>query len=246
MKPSTPRVANFVGVVIVVSLGTGRVSREICTMKAKMAVFLVLAIVILASCSGPMTPLKVSDGGIVETDNLFVALATTPGAYSMKIDDIAYLGPSGYTLWSLKGTSQTPFVSETVTVTKRSGDEWAGYGMVFCQYDTGDPLLGETMLVAMIDTHGEYIVGEATRGSFTAFCDWTASTSLVQGLGAANIISVVKSGSQFVLSLNGTEAYRFQDSGTPSHDGGRSGLIAVISPDDQLPWIPVQVDYQIQ
>jgi hypothetical protein len=178
-------------------------------------------------------------GSVAKVDSLFVETAAGSGSYVFKTNDAAYRGPYGYTLWTLTGAAVTPFVSRTVELSKISGNASAGYGVVFCSWDTGS---GETMLVVMIDTQREYIVGEVTGASFSEIVPWTESPSLVAGYNVANTVSLSwdSANSRFSLRFNGGPVVIFRDDVEPFHDnGGRNGYMVVISPLDDFPTTPV-------
>jgi hypothetical protein len=215
-------------------------------MKRLSPLVLAAALVLLAGC--PVTPVpepdaKTDDGssGVAQVDTLFVETATDSGQFVFTTNDTAYWGEYGYTLWTLKGAAVTPFASRKVELSKMSGNASAGYGVVFCSYDTGS---GETMLVVMINTQKEYIVGEVTGASFTEIIPWTESASLVAGYNVKNTVSLSYDAAKgdFSLSLTDGAAVTFRDDVEPYHDsGGRNGYMVVISPLDDFPDTPVHV-----
>ena len=222
-------------------------------MKDPLPIILLAALVpLISGC--PLTPgsdngpvVGGNDGDVLQVDDLFTADPDSPGRFIFQTNDPAYWGPYGYTLWTLTGAPSSPFVSRQVEVNKVSGDGAAGYGMVFCHYDTGEPNVGETMLVAMIDTQKEFIVGEVTGASFTEIVPWTESAYLSMGYNQANVLKVTYDAGEkeFALFLNGGLAVRFRDDSRPFHDaGGGNGFIVVISPRDDFPHTPVYVIFQ--
>ena len=142
------------------------------------------------------------------------------------------------------GGSQNPFASIGRNLVKTEGDADAGYGLVFCHYDTHDSAFAETMLVVMLNTKGKYIAGKVVGSTFTAFFPWTYSNKLAAGLGVANRLKVVLSGGEFVIYLNNDEVKRFTDSEAPLHTQGADGYIVVISPSDSFPQHPVTVHFE--
>jgi hypothetical protein len=202
-----------------------------------------------AGCPGPYSPgidLPGVTGELEMNTDLFVEDNGHPGTFVFETNDSAYWSSSGYTLWAMDGVERDPFVSKTVRMYKSSGNNWAGYGLVLCHYDTEDPAFGETMLVAMINNEGEYIVGEVVDGTFSAFLGWTICDALKKGSGAPNTIGIVLTGGVFSLSFNGVEAYTFRDDEAPLHAKGRDGFIVVISPQDRFPQTPVSVHFEVQ
>jgi hypothetical protein len=218
-------------------------------MKRFSTLVLAAALIFFAGC--PVTPTPESDAqtaggtsGVAQVDTLFVETTTGSGQFVFTTNDTAYWGAYGCTLWTLRGESEEPFVSREVTLNKVSGNGSAGYGAVFCCYDTGAISLGETMLVVMINTRREYIVGEVTGAAFTEIIPWTESENLIAGYNVANTVSLAYDAAEgeFSLSLNGGPAVTFRDDVEPYHDsGGRNGYMVVISPLDDFPDTPVHV-----
>ncbi len=169
----------------------------------------------------------------------------SPGRRVFRTNDPAYWGPYGSTIWTLAGPPEEPFQRLEVELIKVEGDDAAGYGVVFCSYDTGNPETGETMLVAMINTRKEFIVGEVAGAVFTEIVPWRSCQSLNAGYSQSNVLRVTCAGGEYSLVLNGTEAVRFRDDEEPRHDrGGRNGYIVVISPLDGFPSRAVHVIFQ--
>ncbi len=211
------------------------------------ALALIAALIALAGC--PISPRTdegpvPSNGAVEQHSELFVAEDGSPETIRFETNDARYWGPYGYTLWTLRPASQSPFASREVTAAKESGDASAGFGVVFCAYDSGDPLIGETMLVVMINTQREYIVGEVSGGSFRELVPWTACASLKLGYGQENTIALSAESGEIALSLNGAEAARFRDEEPPLHEGGADGYLVVISPLDRFPDVPVSVVFR--
>ena len=198
------------------------------------------------SCAQPgYIPPDEEPPAIEQVDDLFVD--NGGGEYRFTTNDPAYWGEYGYTLWALKGAPQTPFTSREVAMCKTSGDDSAGFGVVICHYEDPDPGIGETMLVVMINTNRQYIVGEAIGAEFTAIVPWTFSGELLANMGQTNNVRVDYDGglAEYVLFLNGTEVKRFRDDETPFHaGGGDNGYIVVISPLDDFPEVPVDVVFR--
>ncbi|WP_319563284.1 hypothetical protein [Marispirochaeta sp.] len=206
---------------------------------------LVLLILIFSAC--PVTP-KQADEAIVGTDgfeevNELFADGDEEGKVVFATNDPAYWSTLGYTLWALNGEVQEPFVSREVKCNKISGAAGAGYGLVFCHWESSDPDTGETMLTVMINTLGEYIVGEVADDTFYEFFPWRESEYLKKGYNQGNVVGLRwDSGeSRFELSFNGYSETTFTDETEPLHTGGENGYIVVISPADTFPENPVQV-----
>lgn len=187
-----------------------------------------------------------SGGDVAQKDDLFVAQGD--GSYVFTTNDTAYWGPYGYTLWAvMPALSQPTFTQRDVVLTKSSGNAAAGYGIVFCQYDSGNPAHDETMLIVMINTQQQYSVGEATGSVYSPYTNptWVQDLHLVKGGGNPNEVLVTRdAGGLFSLALNGTQVMTFRDGRTPVQSGGGGGYLAVISPQDSFPAIPVSISYK--
>ncbi len=185
-------------------------------------------------------------GNAEERSDLFAA--QQDGSFVFTTNDTAYWGPYGFTLWAvMPGLSQPVFTQRDVTLTKDSGNATAGYGIVFCQYDSGNQSHDETMLVVLINTQQQYSVGEATGSAYSPYTSpiWVQDLHLSKGYGMSNRMLVTRdSGGLFTLTLNGTQVMTFHDGRTPAQSGGGGGYIAVISPQDSFPSIPVSVSYK--
>jgi hypothetical protein len=181
-------------------------------------------------------------GTIGEASSLFVPSATDSSLVEFQTNDCAYITERGYSLWALKASPQSPFVSRTVVLNKTSGSMEAGYGIVFCHHGTG-----ERMLVAMIDAQQEYIVGEAVGSTFTAIVPWTSCAYLKKGYNQDNEIGIRLdlSTKTFSLSINGSSDVKTFSAIETNYDfGGDNGFLAVISPWDSFPGTPVAVSFR--
>jgi hypothetical protein len=212
---------------------------------------LLSALTFFAGCVPPGTePEPTPPSPIQQVDDLFVAVPVEEGGgYRLTTNDSAFWGPYGYTLWALKGAEQTPFTTRKAALCKTSGDDSAGFGIVICHYEDADPGIGETMLVVMINTKQQYIVGEVIGAEFTQIVPWTYSDRLLANKGQTNVVRVDYDDvlEEYILWLNGTEVKSFRDDEAPFHSaGGDNGYIVVISPLDEFPAVPVQVSFKDQ
>jgi hypothetical protein len=180
-------------------------------------------------------------GTAQEASSLFVVDPGEPSLVEFETNDDAYISDRGYTLWALKANSQSPFVARTVVLNKRSGSAEAGYGLVFCHHGAD-----ERMLVAMIDTQQEYIVGEAVGSRFTAIVPWTNSAYLKKGYNQDNEIGLrLDAGSStFTLTLNGVGVKSFSAMEPEYELDGGNGYLVVVSPWDEFPGTPVHVTFR--
>jgi hypothetical protein len=164
-------------------------------------------------------------------------------------NDPAFWTSAGYTLWARNDTKHKLGDSwnRSFSLTKESGDEAAGYGILF-GYDD-DPTHGTTMLVVMINLQAEYCVGELVGSSFQMVKGWTASEDLKGIKGEEDTVRITYDGDTKIYSVylgeNDTAAYSFEDTVEPYHDGGEEGFLAVISYNDDFPQTPVRVVYHV-
>jgi len=203
-----------------------------------------LAAMFLSDC--PLTPeddetAGIPGGTIEQRSELFEENEGQAGIYVFLTNDLDLWGPYGCTLWALTGTQQQPFAVRELELTKLSGNRSAGFGLVLCHYR--DEELGETMLVVMINTKRQFIIGEAVGAEFQAIVPWTDSPALFAGY-TANRLRVQRDGEIFRVFLNGQPTASFRDENAPLHSGGADGLIVVISPLDRFPETPVHVVFK--
>jgi hypothetical protein len=178
---------------------------------------------------------------IEQRSDLFVPQGQSPGKYVFFTNDPALWGPYGCTLWTVTETRQEPFVQRGLAMQKISGDASAGFGAILCRRE--DQLLGETMLVVLINTRRQYTVGEVTGTQFQYLRPWAECPALVAGY-ALNRLRVQAEGESYSVYFNGVLACEFQDGEAPLHPGGDDGLIVVISPQDRFPQTGVHVVFE--
>jgi hypothetical protein len=203
-----------------------------------------LSVLLLSSC--PITPSTVEPGAvpgedIAERSDLFVEPEEDPATRVFFTNDPALWGPYGCTVWTLTGSRQEPFAARELELQKISGDGTAGFGAVLCR--RYDELLGETMLVVLINTRQEYTVGEVTKAQFQYLVSWADCPALVKGY-ALNRLRVESEGENYSVYFNGVLACSFRDEEEPLHSGGDDGLIVVISPQDRFPETGVHVVFR--
>jgi hypothetical protein len=203
-----------------------------------------LTAVLFSAC--PFTSERVRPGlfpgeDIEQRSDLFVPQGQSPGKYVFFTNDPALWGPYGCTLWTLTETRQEPFVQRNLALQKISGDASAGFGAILCRRE--DELLGETMLVVLINTRRQYTVGEVTGTQFQYLRPWAECPALAAGY-ALNRLRVQGDGESYSVYFNGVLACEFQDEEAPLHLGGDDGLIVVISPQDRFPQTGVHVVFE--
>ena len=219
--------------------------RLVCAALPSLVVLLVVTSCTKPDAGSPPPDNTTPGGSVQQQSSLFVQNAGNTKEYDFSTNDPAYWGINGFTLWSLPSSfaGQATFDKRDVTVKKNSGDGYAGYGIVFCGYDTGNPVV-ETFLLVMINTQQQYSVGEVTGSSYAPYTSstWVSSGYLVKGYGVNNHVVITRDGSGvFALSLNGQQVMTFRDGRTPLQTGGADGYLVVISPQDSFPQTPVSI-----
>lgn len=215
---------------------------------ARAALPSLLLLLLLGGCPSPndreaWTPADGTGGTSEQHDELFIRQAD-PGEWLFSTNDRAFWGPSGYTLWALPLPDQPTFTQRDVDLVKTSGNAWTGYGIIFCHRDTGDPSLGESMLLVMINTQQQYSLGEVTGSRYTPYTSptWVRCAGLFKGYGVTNGVKVTRdAGGLFTLYVNQGQVMTFRDGRTPAPTGGGNGYLVVISPQDSFPQSPVSV-----
>jgi len=202
----------------------------------------VVFIVLITGCSVTSNTSTVKgpeDTAVIEANSELFILDTGTGIISFTTNNVKYTGEHGYTLWTEESTIQDPFVHLNVSLNKTSGNEAAGYGVLFGSHDN-------TMLVVLINIYQEFIIGELTGNIFTELQDWKRDESLKSGYNKSNIIDIsCSSGTDnFSLSFNGGEINSFRDDDEPFHLSGKNGYIIVISPLDNFPETPVSITFK--
>ncbi|MCK5673482.1 MAG: hypothetical protein KAH95_08905, partial [Spirochaetales bacterium] len=107
----------------------------------------------------------------------------------------------------------------------------------FCSYE-------DTMLVVLINTKGEFIIGELTGNIFNTLQPWAEAPSLNEGWNQTNTIDITLDTGEFSLIFNNGEAVVFMDSDESYHNYGKDGYMVVISPLENFPNTPVFVTFK--
>jgi hypothetical protein len=201
-----------------------------------------LLIIVTIGCSVTSIPSEVKDPKdvtkIEENSSLFVEDGVS-GVVEFTTNDTKYSEQFGYTLWSQEGSVSDAFTNLNVTLSKLSGNDEAGYGVILGSHD-------DTMLIVLINTKKEFVIGELAGNLFTVVQSWDDAISLKPGYNQTNIIDITyDSGTgNFYLSLNCVLVTIFRDDETPIHTHGKTGYIVVISPMDDFPNIPVSITFK--
>ena len=120
---------------------------------------------------------------------LRVEIFRTATAFTFETNDTKYLTADGWTIWTVPNANTTesfnPIVVEAV---KESGRTEAGFGLVFCEQETGGRPF---MLAVLINANGYYTVGKVCDGVFGHINDgWKNSNYINKGHGIKNTIAV--------------------------------------------------------
>lgn len=209
----------------------------------------IVASVLLGAC--PVTPVEeesqqaFEEDGIIGVDSqMFIADEADPAQVDFSTNDSSFITSRGYTLYSLVDSNPRTFTEMDVSLTKLSGNASAGYGLILNAFD--DTELGPVFLVLMINTLGEYVIGEVIDGEFSAMVPWSSSSKLGSGYNRPNqvLISYDSNLAQYSLCINGEQELVFSDNQAPYHLYGQGGYVTVISPADDFPQIPVHTRFR--
>ena len=193
-----------------------------------------------SSSSGEETDVS---GGSEEIDNLF---EEDGGSVIINVNNESYWSSKGYTLWKVLDDSMPVSDGDySVTVSKSSGTEEAGYGIVFGQ--TENAFYGNCLLVVLVNTEGEFTVGELLNTTYYTLKSWTANACIKSGYNVNNTIKVSYEKNHYDIYINDEKLYTLYSnyvnySGAAS---GKNGFILVISPKDDLPNYTVSVAYRV-
>ncbi len=181
------------------------------------------------------------DSSVIEENSEIFIEDPATGIIGFETNDTKYSGGYGYTLWTEDDGIQDPFIHLNVTLKKISGNDVAGYGIIFGSYE-------DTMLIVLINTKKEFVIGELEGNLFTELQAWTEAANLKPGYNQSNIIDINydPSSEDFSLTFNGDETavVIFRDDEEPFHTTGKDGYIVVISPLDNFPGIPVSITFK--
>lgn len=219
-------------------------------MKPEKLIIRLISLAVLASCE--LTPFEEDEKSIVkpeqttvqEKSSLFVQDEDNK-VFTFETNDTSYLGANGYTLWTVPNTNTSesfnPIVVEAV---KESGRTEAGFGLVFCEQETGGRPF---MLAVLINANGYYTVGKVCDGVFGHINDgWKNSNYINKGHGIKNTIAVAYDAGtkNFLLKINGYEITSFTVSEQIAFKDSRSGFAVVIADNENFPGKPVRVTFE--
>lgn len=216
-------------------------------MKKYKIIFCLFLLPILCSCPSPVSSTRpdVPDPDnppVIEKQELFVE-AGSVRTFSTNIYEFG--AGQGATYWVEEESAVPLFYDFSVEVKKLSGYSLGGYGVFFAQRNSVTEDFAALALI--INNVGEYCVGLIEDKSFSYLKEWTDSAYLIKGYNQGNRLSISGLGQgEFRVSINGNEVFEFTDSSDPVLSGGGFGYLAVISPLENFPSIPVTVQFETQ
>ncbi|MDC7220201.1 MAG: hypothetical protein PQJ59_09685 [Spirochaetales bacterium] len=209
---------------------------------------LLLVLILFSGCPTPVSSdTEVDDSDItdidVETDTtLYDFDSDYDGIFATNDSDVVDEG--GATYWVVKEEASDSFSTVEVTVEKTSGYNSGGYGVIFAQEDSGTEDF--SCLVLMINISGQYCVGLVSDSVFEFIEEWTYFDYLTQGYSQENTLRVEEDeeAGSFLIYINDSLAYDFEDPSTEPHTGGGHGYITVVTPLEDFPNDPVRVYFK--
>ncbi len=144
-----------------------------------------------------------------------------------------------YNFWCALSTPQTPMISVETQVKKISGNQYWGYGVLYCYQDSNN------FYCLLITTNNYYCVYKRVDGIFSPVLDWRHSSILYSGYDVLNKIRInlsTTTPNSFTVYFNDLWDYTFIDS---SFTSGDSGFYATCgkSGDENFPNVPVDVRF---
>ena len=178
---------------------------------------------------------------IEEKSDLFVNDGT--GRLLFFLNDQQYAN-KGYTFWRYLESNWEAEQGMSMELVKESGNYLGGYGFFFAggQIDG----YGECMLILLIQKDGNFAVGKAVDGRYESIAGWKGNDYLRKGYGVKNTVGVRQNidNNEYIVSINGLDAYRFIDEDEPVCAGNRTGAAAVVTSAEEFPQTAVKVWYR--
>jgi hypothetical protein len=166
------------------------------------------------------------------------------GFIQFQTNDTANLGINQYAYYSSSAQSAPavyPGGTVTAVIKKFSGSAVAGMGIIFCYQDASN------FYRLLLSEDGWYNIYKKVGGTYTSIQDWTSSSSISQGYGVSNTISVTQSAANnYAVYINNmtTPEITFVDSSIPN--SGEAGFYASISSTtEDFPSIPEDIRFKL-
>ena len=170
-------------------------------------------------------------------------------------NDEDYLSTNGTSGW-IWGNADFSTIDFEVDCIKVSGESAYGYGLVFGLQEDTDPAdglddTGYNFYIILINTEGSYFLGQVINKNCEYITEnWYSHASLLRGKNISNTIRVVQTSGAgedpaFDIYFNGsTDPIEFVDNEDPKFYGGKCGYITTLSPNENFPFVPVDVRFE--
>jgi hypothetical protein len=178
-----------------------------------------------------------------EASTLFLSDPVT-GEKVFSINTVSTLLNGGATYWSETVPEGPHFHPFEVILRKSSGHGGGGFGFYFSQRDSDRDSFSAPAL--FINIYGEYCAGVIHDRIFEYVLPWTGSEYLIKGYGQNNIIGI-EAGSepgQYTILFNGNFVNQWVDPSDTVHLGSGLGYLAVVTPLENFPSVPVIIRYR--
>lgn len=216
-------------------------------MSCQKHILLLSLTILFCSCPSPVSEKTpdipdADDPPVVEKEDLFI---DNGSSRIFSTNTYEFEAGSGATYWVEEEVSSASFYPLSVSIKKISGHSLGGFGVFFAQRDLGNTAF--SALTVLINCEGEYCIGLMENQSFSYLKEWTDCSYLIQGYNQNNTLAIEGDvPGEFRISLNGSEVYQFKDSSEPVLSGGGFGYVAVVSPLENFPSIPVTIEFEKQ
>lgn len=216
----------------------------------KKIILLITSLILLSSCEVQETSYS-NENGVEDVYDASVVVKNTDlygeeerdnvKFITFETNDEKFLKKEGFTIWTTKKINETDvFEDFEVGMTKLSGTNTTGYGIVFCNQMLNDKLF---MYVVMINNIQQYIIGKVVDGNFSAITNWTTDSNLNRGTGVNNLIRIEfdEQDRKFKVNLNNAIVKSFTVETNLSFKNSKRGYVTVISPKENFPKESVKV-----
>ena len=102
------------------------------------------------------------------------------------------------------------------------------------------------MLVFLINTKGQFTVGELIGTSYRSFTKWTFDECINTGYQVDNTLKVSYKDFKYEILINDKIVYNIYSPSYKNYLSGSNGYLAVISPKDRLPEERVYIAYTLR
>jgi len=164
--------------------------------------------------------------------------------FVFETNDSKYLKKTGYTIWTTNKTNiSSSFETINCEMYKSSGKTEAGYGVVFCQQKINTE---DYMLCVMINTVGQYIIGNVVDAKFQKIEGWKDCSYLNKGYGVKNQLCITydEKTQYFTININGKYVTKFKVMDDIKFEKTKIGYVVVISNLEKFPQKEVRVVFK--